>query len=229
MAAKKMIFIVLPLLIAGIDWLALYQKWKSVDYIAKPATMIALLGWIWLVVPQPISVNLLLWIQIALIFALIGDVFLMLPKERFLYGLVAFLLAHMAYIIGLNLDPPIASFSTILVTIGIILIGWRLFDQIRHGLIKSKNEAFLRPVIIYSLVITLMVWSAIMTFSKSSWSFSSAFLVSLGASLFYISDALLAWNRFVKPIEHGRLKVRITYHLGQVALVLGSAWPYIDI
>jgi uncharacterized membrane protein YhhN len=42
----------------------------------------------------------------------------------------------------------------------------------------------------------------------------------LGASLFYASDALIAWNRFVRETPHARLTVMVTYHLGQVGLVL---------
>jgi hypothetical protein len=42
----------------------------------------------------------------------------------------------------------------------------------------------------------------------------------LGASLFYVSDALIAWNRFIGETRHGRLAIIVTYHLGQVGLVL---------
>ena len=39
--------------------------------------------------------------------------------------------------------------------------------------------------------------------------------------VFYASDATLAWNRFVRPLRHGHLAVMVTYHLGQIGLVLG--------
>ena len=41
-----------------------------------------------------------------------------------------------------------------------------------------------------------------------------------GALLFYASDATLAWNRFVEGRRRGRLAVMVTYHLGQLGLVL---------
>ena len=42
------------------------------------------------------------WFVAALALSLVGDVLLMLPRERFVGGLVAFLLAHLAYIVGLG-------------------------------------------------------------------------------------------------------------------------------
>jgi uncharacterized membrane protein YhhN len=46
-------------------------------------------------------------------------------------------------------------------------------------------------------------------------------LVTVGAILFYSSDVVLAWNKFVNPIKNGRLANMILYHLGQAALVAG--------
>ena len=45
----------------------------------------------------------------------------------------------------------------------------------------------------------------------------------VGALLFYASDGILGWNRFVQPLPHGRLAVMTTYHLGQIGLVLALA------
>jgi len=46
-------------------------------------------------------------------------------------------------------------------------------------------------------------------------------LVALaGALLFFYSDAILAWNRFVRPIRYGRVVNLVPYHLGQIVLVL---------
>ncbi len=67
------------------------------------------------------------------------------------------------------------------------------------------------PVAIYMAVISFMVVSA----------FGTALPFAIvGAVLFYISDGVLGWNRFVDPLPHGRLIVMTTYHLGQIGLVL---------
>jgi uncharacterized membrane protein YhhN len=41
-----------------------------------------------------------------------------------------------------------------------------------------------------------------------------------GAVSFYASDALIGWGRFVRSYGWGRLAVMVTYHVGQVLLVL---------
>jgi uncharacterized membrane protein YhhN len=47
--------------------------------------------------------------------------------------------------------------------------------------------------------------------------------VATGGALFFASDTILAWNRFVQPFDGARLLTRITYHLGQVGLVVGMS------
>jgi len=45
----------------------------------------------------------------------------------------------------------------------------------------------------------------------------------IGALLFFYSDAVLAWNRFVRPLRWGRVVNIVPYHLGQAILVLSLA------
>ena len=45
-------------------------------------------------------------------------------------------------------------------------------------------------------------------------------LALAGAVLFYASDGLIAWNRFVRPLPSAQVPVIVTYHLGQAGLVL---------
>jgi uncharacterized membrane protein YhhN len=45
-------------------------------------------------------------------------------------------------------------------------------------------------------------------------------LAGLGAALFVASDAMIAWNRFVRPFRAADLGIMVTYHLGQAGLVL---------
>jgi uncharacterized membrane protein YhhN len=78
------------------------------------------------------------------------------------------------------------------------------------------------PVRIYAAVISLMLFSALITLFRTDWLSGPAYLVSIGAVLFLTSDVVLAWNKFVKPIRRGRLVLMITYHLGQFALIAGA-------
>jgi uncharacterized membrane protein YhhN len=60
-------------------------------------------------------------------------------------------------------------------------------------------------------VISLMVASAIA---------SGSLTASIGALLFFASDAMIALRRFVTRFNGDQLAVIVTYHLGQLLLVL---------
>jgi uncharacterized membrane protein YhhN len=214
----------IALLFAVLDWVAVGRGLKVVSYIAKPAVMVCLIAWL--------GVNggwsgVLLWFTAGLIFSLAGDIFLMLPKEQFIAGLISFLLAHLAYIAGLNTTPFPVNVATLIVLILVALVSTRLFLSIARGLAATGNSKLKIPLLIYTLVLSLMLFSALLTFIRPSWSPGGALLVGLGAVLFYLSDSLLAWNKFVGPLRHGELAIMITYHLGQVMITLGAALNFL--
>jgi uncharacterized membrane protein YhhN len=59
------------------------------------------------------------------------------------------------------------------------------------------------------------------TLSDHDWDTGAAFMVSIGAFLFWLSDLMLAWNKFVAPLKAGRLAVAAAYHVGQICLIAG--------
>lgn len=223
--------IIIILILAVVDWFAAERKIKLLEYIAKPATMLAILWWIW----QSVGLGgSMLWFTVGAVFCLAGDIFLMIPRNLFIFALLSFLLGHIAYIIGLNNAPPYNNIMGLLLllilkkplaivslVILVICLIW-LYPKLTGGL-RSKNLARLRiPVLFYSLVISLMVYSALMTWYRAGWSSMAALSASIGALLFYVSDSMLAWDRFLDQLRHARLKVMITYHLGQIGIILGA-------
>ncbi|MBI5352923.1 MAG: lysoplasmalogenase [Chloroflexi bacterium] len=163
-----------------------------------------------------------LWFGMGILFSLAGDVFLMLSLDRFfIFGLVAFLLAHIAYVIGFNIPLPDASLWGIAFAVIVSLGGARIIRRILDALV-SKGQVRLRmPIIVYSMVISIMLLSAMLKLMDLTWTANSAILVSLGAFFFYISDIILAWNKFVSPIQNGRIYNIAAYHLGQIMLIAG--------
>ena len=75
---------------------------------------------------------------------------------------------------------------------------------------RSDEPQFAGPVLVYILVISAMVASAIGSLIPAA---------IAGSVLFYVSDALNAWSRFIREYEWGRLAIIVTYHLGQIGLV----------
>ncbi len=203
---------------AVLDWYAVYKGWKKLEYFLKPLTMVFL--FIFLLTSTGLQ-DFTLWFGIGILFSLAGDIFLMLPKEQFIAGLVAFLLAHLAYIIGLNQSfPPLDAFG-ILMAVVLGMTAAKLYKNIEAGLVKQGKEKLKKPVLAYTAVITIMLLSALLTLSRPDWDTRAAMTVSIGAALFMLSDAILAWNKFVQPIKNGRVMNMAAYHLGQVILIYG--------
>jgi uncharacterized membrane protein YhhN len=225
MEGCMMIGWVIVMTIAMLDWVAVAKGWKRVETIAKPGTMVALFLFLLL---AKIALVPMIFFGLGILFSLTGDIFLMMSYTRFsnrwfLVGLAAFLLAHLAYIVGLN--NPLGN-SSPLWTVGIGLIlaitSARLLRRILAGVRGKGLSRLVIPVMTYGTVITIMLLSAILTLYRVDWKSSASGLVSLGATLFYFSDVILAWNKFVMPIRNGRVANMAAYHLGQFALIAGA-------
>jgi uncharacterized membrane protein YhhN len=210
------------LILAVMDWLAVARHWRRVEYVLKPATLIAVVIAAWLLTRGSHDAWMARFFLPGLLLSLVGDVFLLLPgTEHFLLGLVSFLLAHVCYIIGLNHTLP--PWPALILLVVVAFIGLMLFRSIASGLRRQSQTTLLVPVAIYSLVLSLMLFSAWATLFRPEWSALRRGMVIVGASLFFSSDAMLAWNRFVMPVPGGRLPEMVTYHLGQMALAAAIA------
>jgi uncharacterized membrane protein YhhN len=206
--------------IAILDWLAVAFGWYRAKYITKPLVMIVLIAWL--------SINggwqyPAIFFLVGAVFSLLGDVWLMLPGNYFLAGLVSFLLAHLVYIVGFSVETPV--FTPLLILLTILTIGIAVFvtRKIRQGVFRKTGARRIRwSVTLYSIVITIMFLSALATIGKPGWEPANYLSVALGGLLFYLSDTMLAYDRFVTPIRYGRLFVRITYHIGQILLLTGA-------
>jgi len=190
------------------DWWSRWRENVTLEYICKPATLIALIVVALALDPAAGNDDRRVWFVAALVFSLAGDVFLMLPSDRFVAGLASFLVAHVCYVIGFWTDPPavLAVILSATVTIGL------LAPVVAQILRAVRDERELRgPVATYIAVIASMVISA----------FASGNAVAAGgAALFASSDTMIAWNRFVRPFAAASVGIMVTYHLGQAMLVL---------
>ena len=190
------------------NWWAVEVGNRRLEWLCKPAALVALTGAAVALSPDDPAVKAAF--VIGLVLSLVGDVFLMLPKDRFIFGLVSFFAAHVAYVVGFLIagpDPLLLGVGVVVVAGGVALIGRPLVGRVRAG---SQTE-FAVPVMAYMAVISAMVIAAFG--AGNPWGIA-------GALSFYASDATLGWNRFVAEVPHGRLAVMVTYHLGQFLLVL---------
>ncbi len=210
------------MLAAVIDWIAVAQDRKRLEYVFKPATLIAFIVAAFVLAADRGFDRMAVWFVLALIASLAGDVFLMLPDARwFIPGLLSFLVAQVAYILGLNPTlPPVAALGLVAVA-GIIDV-----IVLRHILagVQARGEGELRvPVAVYAVVLSMMLVSGWATWLRPTWSPAGRIVVSAGATLFFASDLILAWNRFVRESRLLHVAVIVTYHLAQIALTMAIA------
>jgi uncharacterized membrane protein YhhN len=146
-----------------------------------------------------------------LLLSLLGDVFLMLPNDKFIWGLLSFLLAHLIFIYALadGMGPYFEVYSLIPAAFYAIVFLWILLP---------KTAGLKIPVLVYSLVLMTFLWQAIGRFYYSAE--SSAWYSLLGALLFVVSDSLLAIARFVKKSKYSIALIHITYWSALIYIAL---------
>jgi uncharacterized membrane protein YhhN len=210
----QMALLILSFVFAMLDWFAVAAQRRSLEIIAKPLTMVFLIAWYLDKLPAG-GTAMGICFLIGLILSLAGDVFLMLPAKFFVAGLLAFLMAHIAYILGFNITGLFFRPFALSYIVAILVVGIPIYGRLKRALIGAGNRSLVLPVTIYLVIISVMVLSAAITLIRPEWSFVSAVMATIGAVLFYASDAVLAWNRFVKSIRHGRLINMMMYHLAQ--------------
>ncbi|NPA91396.1 MAG: lysoplasmalogenase [Chloroflexi bacterium] len=209
-------WIVMALLIALVDWWALWARRQRWDYVAKPGVMVALLL---ALITGPGSAHTR-WFAAGVFFSLVGDVLLMLPREQFEGGIGAFFLAHVFYIVGFRSQCRYRHPAQVLLLAIHVLIAWAVGRPVLEGVKNSGHPRLRGPVAAYMGVLVAMHFCAWLTWWHTP-SVGKALAISAGATLFLLSDTLLAWNRFVARIHQARLKVRILYHVGQILLIGG--------
>jgi uncharacterized membrane protein YhhN len=189
------------------DWYSRWRPSSTLEYVCKPGTLLALVATAALL--DPTDDALRAWFVAALVLSLVGDVLLMLPKEQFVGGLAAFLLAHVCYIGGVvaaGLRAP----ALALALVGTAILVAPVARRILRGV--SAHEPEMRPpVVAYLVVIGTMLAAAVASGNP---------VAAVGAALFVTSDSMIAWSRFVAPFAAAPVAIMITYHLAQAAFVL---------
>ncbi len=207
--------LVLTLVLAFVDWYAIENKLDRLHFFCKPLVILALMAWFTVSAGWQGGNT---WFGLALVFSLLGDIFLMFPKRLFLAGLVSFLLAHVCYIVGLNREPLEFQTGLLLLLVLLAVVDYILFSRLSRAPACRKLRI---PIALYIMVLSLMAFSALACLARPLWTGAAAGFVALGGVLFMFSDALLAYNRFICPTSHGHLVVMASYHLAQISLITG--------
>ena len=153
-----------------------------------------------------------------LIFSLLGDMMLLKPWYKFELGLVAFLIGHIFYIIAFisykGMDWDIIPLLP--------LIGFALW---LFRMIKPHLGKLLIPVGSYMSVILLMVWQGMGIWLSEKNTFG--LLIGSGASIFCVSDSILAYQRFMRRFKCGNTLLFLTYYIAQYLISSSTQIAYV--
>lgn len=187
-----------------------YIERKQWYYVFKPLTTVFILLLV-LLNQSPVSPTYKFLILVGLVFSLAGDIFLMLPGDRFITGLISFLSAHIIYILAFapGVVLPLQWWPGFFVLVFLIII---------LRLILPGVENLKVPVVIYTVIIGGMLWIA--TERMLNLGNISALQAAVGAALFVASDSVLAVRRFIRnfPAAHGFILA--TYYGAQYLIAL---------
>ena len=132
-------------LFAVLNWIAVDRRNKTLEYIAKPAVMVALI--VAALMLDPASDARRFAFVVALVFSLLGDVFLMLPNDRFIPGVAAFFIAHVAYIVGLRIGTssvPTLLLGAAIVAVFAATVGRKILIADQRGRSEARPRRSLR-------------------------------------------------------------------------------------
>ena len=190
------------LLIIAVAAAALYIYALATDnallgLVCKPVPVLALIAWMRSAPATPYR----RWITLGLGFSVLGDMLLAIPADLFVFGLAAFLCAHLAYLRAYYSQTRRAALPALLLSAitGITLLG----VLASHGL-----GPLLIPVAVYALAISAMLWRAL----------ACGGAAAMGACLFVFSDSLIGIDRFVSPFAAAPYLIILAYWLGQWAI-----------
>ncbi len=193
---------------AAADWASVARRRSDLVSVAKPAVLIVVILLAWLL--RADSVDYGRFLLIGLVLCLVGDVILLGTSDRhFLAGLIAFLMGHLCYLAAFRRvpgEPPILWGVLAVVTVAAVVMATRIVPILR----ESWRDGL--PPLAYTVIVSAM--AALAWATGLPW-------VGVGATLFLASDALIAYDRFVRSVSAAPLVIHVTYHLGQLLIVLG--------
>lgn len=186
------------------------RGWLWLHWFGKPAATALIWLLAWRARPAQSS-RYRHWVLIGIACSLVGDVFLMLPGDLFVAGLLAFLVAHVCFIQAFLSDSRFAQLP-------LPWLGCLAFGAVNLMLLWNAIPTPLRiPVIAYVLVLAGMGGQALVRVrlfaQRRDPQTPAARLAALGALTFMLSDSVLAWNRFDGPVPLASLWVLSAYYL----------------
>ena len=154
------------------------------------------------------------WYLFALAFSLLGDILLMDKNNLFLYGIAAFLITQILYIIIIvrQMQKPSNFHKYLYAFLYVNYVVYLL------TLLKPNLAELFYPVLVYG--ITISAFGLVATLNYVTKRTRTALYLMLGAVLFIGSDSMIALNKFHVAQIFYPVMIMITYVLAQYFIYL---------
>lgn len=150
----------------------------------------------------------------ALVFSMTGDIILDIDRSRFfIFGLAAFLVSHVFYII---LFARSFKFNRKRLLPVIFLL---IYTAVISVTLRDIDSSRIVPVYIYLFVIAAMTFTAL--FYSPAKRPDYPLLIPAGAAVFMLSDTIIAVNQFLQPIPNSLIYSLTLYFTAQLLIVSG--------
>lgn len=214
-----------------LDWLAVRFSWRKIECILKPLAMSMVILWT-LTVAGWASEPLLILLIFAQASGLTGDILLLLSSRWFLLGLSAFLVGHLVYI-GIMVGQIVFTIrefgmrDSVIWWLLLILVIWGVILGLFYRIVAPKTPKLTMPLLlwtsiqVYGWILSGLVMISIFTIITMVEVNLSMLFLPVGALLFFVSDSLLAFDRFKRKVPKVRIWIMMTYHLAQFSLAAG--------
>jgi len=221
MTMKPVIYLI-PVLIVSVSFLIAWElsgNRRNIFFIKPISTILVILAALLSFQEATLHTTYSIGVITGLVFSLGGDVALMFQEDKkaFRLGLVLFLLAHIVYTAIFTIIGQFSGLSAICALV-MLLSGLGIYR-----LIQSKLGNMKVPVIAYIVIISLMVIQSVSVFANPDISDFHGTMMVIGAILFYISDVILAANRFWRPWKYNRISLTF-YYSGQMLIALAASY-----
>ncbi len=188
-----------------------YSRWRMnerLELVSKPLTTVGAIA-IAATADGPNSATIVAMIALAM--CLIGDTALLPAVDRFVVGLAAFLLGHIAFMVMFALRGfDRWRLAGVAIAGCALLLGTAAVPIVRGASVKG----FGIPVRAYLVVISSM---CILGWVTGNW------LIVVGSTAFIISDSILGWGQFVAERAWMHVAIMVTYHVAITSLALSLA------
>ena len=152
----------------------------------------------------------------ALLLSAAGDSLLMIDGPNFfIFGLVAFLFAHVLYVFIFKSFLKRLTINRLILICSLFVVLYYVFFM---RFLWSDLGEMQTPVLVYAFVISMMLWMSIQV--VHSLGISGRYIL-LGAFFFVLSDSLLSIQLFHTDFYMAHFFVMLTYITAQFLLVYG--------